>query len=160
MRRKGRARERRKRKKRERREKKEGTCNARIPVYIHARTRDRRAAANFAFCSRCLVFYMRPIASLFQHPFYHPPALGPYTPRPSSRLMRPVKKKRTVYFLPSLFFARQRCMPPSVIFEALFPRDYLPRRYLRCKSKRAPFLSVHFFYGASLHRSISDSENR
>lgn len=145
----------------ERREKEERRRTTRAyPCYTRApappRTRDRRAAADFAFCSRR--FFMRPIASLFQHPFYPPTRPRPVYTSPFLTLDAPGKKKNTPCFLPS-FFCTTALYAAQRDFWGPFSPGLFNRRYLRCKSKRAPFLSP-LFYGASLHRSINDSENR
>lgn len=134
------------RKKKAREKKRERT---RVHIHIRApaplRTRERRAAADFAFCSRCFLCVLLPL--FFSTLSTLPPAPRPTYTSPFLTLDAPGKKK-TLCFLPSFFL---RYMPPSVIFEALFPEGLFTRRYLRCKSKRAPL--PHFFMAQPLRRA-------
>jgi len=84
---------------------------------------------------------MRPIASLLKHPFYPPACRRPtYT---SLTLDAPGKKNRVFFAL--LFFARHRYMPPSAIFEALFPGTVYPPLFTM-QIKAGPFLLSFFLW--------------
>lgn len=139
--------------KKKEKEEKERTTRAYPCTRAHSRalasTRKRRAAADFAFCSRC---FMRPIASLFQHPFYLPP------PAPSAHIHLAIpltldahRQKNRVFFT-LLFFARHRYMPPGAIFEALFPGTVYPPLFTM-QIKAGP-LPSHIFL--SLNPAPSD----
>lgn len=110
-----------------------------------ASTRKRRAAADFAFCSRCFLCVLLPLffSTLSTSP---PPRPRPtYTsPPPLSRLTCTGKKKPCIFCPPFFLHDTAICRP------ARFLRPFSPglftRRYLRCKSKRGPFPLTFFLW--------------
>lgn len=132
-----------------REEKKKGRATRAYPcTYTHApalahtlATVERPLTLHFVVG---VFFFMRPIASLFQHPFYHPPALGPYTPRPSSRLTRPVKKKEPCIFCPSCFLHDSAIRRPTWFLRPFFPGTVYPPLFTM-QIKAGPFPLSPFF---------------
>lgn len=166
VRRKGRGKRRKEgRRRRRKKEERRNTHNARVhPVYTRARPHPRALAS----VERPLtlhfvvgVFYAFYCLS-FSAPFL-PPSVRPRptcTPRPPSRLTRPVKK--TVHFLPSLIFLHDTAIRrPTRFLRPFSPGLFIPPLFTM-QIKAGPYLLPFFFYGAKqpAPRPINDSENR
>lgn len=119
------------------------------------RIRERRAAADFAFCSRCFFYasYCLSFSALFQTPSLPPPGLLFACPRPPHAWR--ARWKTRIFFFP--FFLHDTIMPPNATFEAFAPGLYYHRRHLWCKSKRIPSFLILFFCGAALHWPIDET---
>lgn len=133
-----------------------------------ARFRERRAAADFAFCSRCFLCVLLPLS--FSAAFLRSSSLSSSLYLAfSSRLTRPVKSG--AFFLLSPFFARHRRR--NAIFEALPPAtfpsparhatlvtiyDANQKRVLRFRPSR--ILLPVAFYGTNARASDDCDESR
>lgn len=134
-----------------------------------ARFRERRAAADFAFCSRCFLCVLLPLS--FSAAFLRSSSLSSSLYLAfSSRLTRPVKSG--AFFLLSPFFARHR-RRRNAIFEALPPAtfpsparhatlvtiyDANQKRVLRFRPSR--ILLPVAFYGTNSRASDDCDESR
>jgi len=119
---------------------------------LHAHTRERRTAADFAFCNRCFLCVLLPLffSTLSPSTHIHTFALP--------HAWRARYKKKFVYFLPSFF-----CTTPLYAiqrdFWGPFPRDCLPAAIYDA-NQSGPLPSSSFFIAQNSRRSINDSGNR
>lgn len=119
---------------------------ARTRTHPRARFRKRRAATDFAFCSRCFLCVLLPLS--FSALLSSPPAPPHLVCRSFSLSLSP-PLPLSLSFLTLDAPGKTRCifsLPP--FFAARFLRPFLPasppphpRHYLRCKSKADPPLS-------------------
>lgn len=92
----------------------------------------------FFYASYCLSFSAPFLSPARPQPIYTSPFLTLDAPDQK-------KKKEPYIFCPPCFLHDSHCMPPSVIFEALFPRDCLPAAIYDA-NQSGPLSSLSFFF--------------